>query len=410
MAQMVSWPAVTNDDGSLTTGTIVNEAWEQAVKASIEDQVHNTTYTTVKPKDITGEVEAIKVAKAAGSWSNLKDALDGVVDFSDGSLIIPAGVIDTDALKAAIGGKNLAMNSDFTMWPEAAAPAYWYKESGTNALRDSATKKIGLASCKLTRSGVDTTYYYDLVDDVAGLMGGYFRGEKVSFSCWVKTSTAASGRVILSDGIGGVTKTHSGSGDWELLYGVHTMNVLSTKLQFRIAVVNNDAVAHFDGLTIWLSGEAPDRWIPNEVQYGTVVLGFPGALATGDGQGTFRFARPAMVKDVIAQKGVPHDGGTAPSGGVITIDVEKWDSAAWQSVFSAPKDIVADGQNQGGASPDTGTYYNRCLLGVVGGNTANALLQLNLDAVNGAKGFWFGIRCIQFINPLENFLAFSDVR
>ena len=407
MAQMVSWPPFIDDDGSLTTGTIANAAWDAAVKASIEDQVHNVTYPTIKPKAITGEVEAIKAAKAAGSWNDLKDALDGVVDFTDGSLIVPAFIIDQDTLRAAIGGQNLVMNSTFLMWPKATQAAYW--SDNAQVSRDTGDKKIGLAGLAITRSGVDVYTTNIVIESIVSLLGGYFRGKKFGFGVWAKCGAANTGVMNIYDGVNYYSLAHSGSGGWEWLSGVATFSEVATEIRIQLGAINNDLKVNFDGVTMWLVEQAPAQWIPNKTVYGSLYYAFPGALSIGDYQGGFIFARPAMVKDVQCGLGVPHDGtGAAPSG-VLTIDVEKYTGTidGWQSIFSAPKDIVSS-TYFGSVQPD-GAFVNRCLTGRSGNIIDNVILRLNLDAVNGAAGFWFAIRCLQYVNPLEEFLSYHDL-
>lgn len=409
MAQMVSWPAFVNDDGSLTTGTIVNEAWDAAVKASIEDQVHNVTYTTVKPKDITGEVEAIKAAKAVGSWTDLKDALDKVIDFTDASLIVPGTIIDEAALQAALGGLNLVMNSTFLIWPEAALPAFWEKVSGADCSRDTTIKKIGKASCKILRSGVDTVYQYDIIDDIAGLATECFQGVTFGFGGHVHCGAASTARIVLNDGVTDTILTHTGSGVWEFLKGTKTFSGAATRLRLRIEGVNNDSAAYFDGLIVWIASVAPLSWMPSPAAYRSLYLPFAGAMAIGDNQGSYLFERPSVIKDIQAGAGVPQDGTpVAPAAGPITIDLVKFNGATYDSLFSAAKDIVADGAFAGSVQPDAASFIHRCFKPISGTTLDYGLMRFDLDAVNGAEGFWFVIRYLQYVNPLEGFLAHDD--
>lgn len=409
MAQMVTWPALTDDDGSLTFGTVVNAAWEQAVKASIEDQCHNDTYPTVKPKDILGEVEAIKALKTVGSWTDLKDALDKVIDFTDASLIIPAAVIDQDTLQAALGAKNLAMNSTFLIWPKATQAAYWSADAQVS--RDTTNKKIGQASMKLSRTGVDVYTSYQIIDDLAALMNGYFRGRKIGFGAWLKCSTGSAGKLSLYDGSTYTDKIAVGSAEFEWVSGTKILSGGATELTIRAGAINSDIDVNFDGITVWAIPQAPAVWVPNESVYKSLDLWFPGALGNGDNQGRYVFARPAMIKDVQCGTGVPGDGTGINPVGVLKIDIDKNDGGGWVSIFAAPKDIV-DTAAYGSVQPD-GTFINRCFLGGSGGPStaqlADAVMRFNLNAVNGAEGFWFAVRYLQYVNPLEDFLAYDDL-
>jgi hypothetical protein len=405
---MVSWPVLTDSPGDPDQGTVINHAWEAAVKTSIEDQVHNTTYPTIKPKHIIGEVEDIKAAKAAGSWTDLKDAMDGVIDFTDGSLIVPGSVIDTSDLQAALVGRNLVMNGNFLIWPHADRASYWATHS--QASRSTVESKVGPSSMEITRSGADVYISQDILNPLS-LMNNYFRNRKIGYGFWCKANSANTAKINIYDGVSYFAAPfHSGSGAWEWLSGTCTLSAGATRLTLQIGVVNNNDTVHYDGMTLWESDVAPDRWVPVEMQYGSIYFPFPGALSTGDHQGSFVFSRHAIVKDIQAGTGVPHDGTpVSPSGGPITIDAEQWDGAAWQSMFTAPKDIVASGGSWGSVQPD-GTFKYRCFEGATGAIAAldRSIVHLNIDAVNNAEGFWFAIRVAQFVNPLEEFLDHND--
>lgn len=85
MTLLASWPTTTDDSGTKTDGTIVNDALFDAIKASVEDQVHSSVNTTIKPKTITDEVVA-----ARGSKTTLDERLDVALN-NDGTL--KSGVI-----------------------------------------------------------------------------------------------------------------------------------------------------------------------------------------------------------------------------------------------------------------------------------------------------------------------------
>jgi hypothetical protein len=411
MAQMVSWPELVDDDGTLTTGSVVGHTFEDSMKTSIEDQVHNTTYTAIKPKNITEEIEDIKAAKAAGSWTDLKDACDGVIDFTDGSLILPATVVDEDALIAAIGGKNLVMNGNCLMTATAAQWfLHWSIDSGTWGI--DGDRKVGrLYAINSTRAGTDCAIRQSIVDDIPGLGLGVLQGKKFGFGAWMKCDTANTTQLSLYDGITYTILKHSGSAVWEWVSGVKQISHSATKLEILGEVVTNNTTGKFDGVTVVQGDQPPDRWVPVLMRRKAIMFSFPGAMAVGNSQGRYIFQRPAQLDDVQAFNGVPHDGTPVyPGGGPITIDIEKYGDGSWVSVFSAPKNIVASGNGYGSVQPD-GAYGRR---GFNGGSSAvvtdlkDSIVQLNLDAVNGAEGFNFVLRFKEFVNPLEEFLAYND--
>jgi hypothetical protein len=83
---MASWPSVTDDSGTKTDGTIFNLALTNAIKASIEDQCHSLTNTTVKPKTITDEV--ITARNGQPSLSARLALLGGADQVITGGLIV----------------------------------------------------------------------------------------------------------------------------------------------------------------------------------------------------------------------------------------------------------------------------------------------------------------------------------
>ena len=84
MTLLTGWPTLTDDSGDGTSGTVLDKTVFDTIKAQIEDHVHTTNNTTVKPKAITDEV-----VTARGNRTSLEDRLDGVID-ADGDLITPA--------------------------------------------------------------------------------------------------------------------------------------------------------------------------------------------------------------------------------------------------------------------------------------------------------------------------------
>jgi hypothetical protein len=59
------WPTIVDDSGTKTDGTTLDKALFDEIKAAIEDQVHSTVNTTVKPKTITDEVIAGRGGQAS---------------------------------------------------------------------------------------------------------------------------------------------------------------------------------------------------------------------------------------------------------------------------------------------------------------------------------------------------------
>ncbi len=98
MVLLASWPTVTDDSGTKTDGTIINKALTDAVKASVEDQVHSSTNTLIKPKAITDEVVTARNGEASLS---ARLALIGGADqtITGGLNVGFTGTVDADTIK-----------------------------------------------------------------------------------------------------------------------------------------------------------------------------------------------------------------------------------------------------------------------------------------------------------------------
>ena len=133
-----------------------------------------------------------------------------------------------------------------------------------------------------------------------------------------------------------------------------------------------------------------------------------GAADLGDGKAHLHLPFPWIVTHVY---GIAS---TAPSGGAVTIDIERSDSTGWNSIFTAPKNIIADGKKTGFVTPD-GTYEFRCVPGTLTAastdlsNGDDAIVRLNLDARNGALDIAVDIGFRSYVPALERYMAYDDL-
>jgi hypothetical protein len=81
VAELDNWPVVTDDDGTKTSGTPFDAAYNDAAKAAIEDDIYSSSNPTVRTADIIDEVVA-----ARGSAVSLVERLNATTD-SDGSFL-----------------------------------------------------------------------------------------------------------------------------------------------------------------------------------------------------------------------------------------------------------------------------------------------------------------------------------
>lgn len=404
MALLSGWPSIVDDDGSLQTGTVINKSVFDSVKSSVENATHSATNPTLDPNDITDEV-----VTARGS----KTSLDGRLSVSlnpDGTLITPASLVTQSQLQQTLAAVNLVMNDTFLIWHsgDSAAPT-GYVLSGAGAtiartgtgLTDT-ERKVGKFAAKVTYGSATATLMQTILD--AGVMGDadILRGQKVGLGAWVKTNVATHARLRLDDGIVVTNSSyHTGSNSWEWLSIVVTLNNAATKLDVGFQVEASGS-AYISGLTLLLSDFAPPRWLPSPKAYNTIVREFSGDPVLVNTERRFVLSRPALVKEVHVEC---H---TAVGGASLIVDVDAWDGAAWQSMF-VNRPTVAAASGRASAQPD-GTYQYRCFTGSFGGNPTGSGLRAIIDqaAGTGGKDPVVSIRVLQYLRPLEDFLAFDD--
>jgi hypothetical protein len=100
------------------------------------------------------------------------------------------------------------------------------------------------------------------------------------------------------------------------------------------------------------------------------------------------------------------------------VDIEMGDGASWNSIFASVPTLVGRGQLYGGIEPG-GTYQYLCIPGngfsqaADSDNTlvdaSNSTMRVNYDAVpNDMADGYIQVRILQWLNPLEDFLAHDD--
>ena len=405
MSLLTGWPTLTNDSGDGTSGTVLDQSVFNTIKAQIEDHVHSTSNTGIKPKAITDEV-----VTARGNKANLNARIVGVID-ADGALVTPATIVTASQLQATLGGVNLLKNDTFIMWhtSDTAAPTFWTLSGGSIArtgtgLSDT-KRKVGRYAVAQTNAG---ELYQDIVDAGAWGDSDHLEGKKVSIGCWVWSTIANHVRLQVVDGATTTSSDYhtgaSGSGAWEFLTATHSVSASASYLRVQTDRVQN-GTPYISGFTAILGDQVPGRHIPSQKNYGMIYFPFSGTPTTGDGKASICLSRPIFIKQVVAYC-------KAACSGDFTIDVERGDGASsWGSVFSGAQAIINNTYRFGAAVPN-GTYANRCVLGGSPDNTAtsaNNVIRVNFDAINGANDGYIGIRGMQYVNWLEDFVAAADL-
>ncbi|HUW58423.1 MAG TPA: hypothetical protein VMZ92_17435, partial [Planctomycetota bacterium] len=378
MALLSGWPGDTDveDDGSGQIGTVWNKTWKDAERASIEDQVHSATNPTIKPKTTTDLVKT-----AGGSCTDLPTRLDVALN-ADGTPKAVAGQASEAQVSAIIGHGNWVQNDNFLIWAkgDAVAPTSWVLDTITAAragtgLGDTTTK-CGPYCVKLTRAAVDGSLSQFLMNTTSfGVSGACFQGRTFGFGCWIKTSVSTQARLRLYDGVtSSYTDYHVGDGTWKWYSGTHTLSGSATQIKVFADMLNSSGDAYFSGVTVVPGTLPPSDWVPCPMVTGTIKWQKVGSVAVVADIDRFDHWRPLIVRDVrlIAK--------TAPLTTAIKVDVNVYDGAAWQSMFTTKPEIAASAYRSVLAKPD-GTYAYRCLAPGFGTTFDDTEMNWDIDQI-----------------------------
>lgn len=407
----LTWPTTTDDSGTLTDGSIINQTYLYAIRDTINDKIHSATNPTVTPEDIIDEV-----VTARGSLGSLDARLD-VEHNNDGTHNLSASIVTTSVLATSIQNQNLAANPEFYMWPDgdSSAPAY-YSLSGAGAavartgtgLADT-SRLIGDFAAKVTYGSATAELKQTLIDSGKWPGIDHLEGSDFAFTVWVKSSTVSQVRAFVYTGTAGYeySSYHTGGGSWERLEVVETILATATELTVGVAIAGTGNFI-CSGFCPILGATATDKFIPTPIVRGSIVHMFGGTPTTGDGQRFFVPGRNLTITDVqIYAK-------TSPTGGPFTIDIEVGDGTTWASIF-ATVISVDDGKEFAWQEADHATFANKFMKPAHLDNGDNgaagadqSVLRINVDAVNTAADITICIRAWQYVRPLEAFMAYND--
>ncbi len=261
-----AFPTVTDDDGSLTTGTPFSNAYNALLKATIADQVYSVVNPAVKPRHTTEEV-----VNARGSLGNLETRLD-VATNPDGTLKAIAGQATVADLVSQQGARNLIRNGDMEMWTDGdvTAPDYWESSgAGVQVARagpgrvDTQNVGAGHSSANIISGGALGLLVQKVwISSDVGYRSAAL-GRRVVLSGILNTSVAAAARIVVQDGVSNVASAyHTGGGTDELLSAALVLSGSATLLQVYVGVNAAGVSAHVGGLQLVFSDEEQTAWIP----------------------------------------------------------------------------------------------------------------------------------------------------
>ena len=307
---------------------------------------------------------------------------------------------------------NLLMDPLFECWPDTDTGllAAW-SQFGTGAthLRETgvADRVVGDMSLRST-FGVDPAGVSQNILDPTSY-DGYFDSRVVTTGCFLKTATAAIGRVRIDDGAT-VTNSafHTGSGVFEYLDLEHTIDPGATKLTVELRVEGAGNVV-FSGPTFLFSDIKPDRFIMPPMARSTLLLSRGGEAFLGSLPVEFLPNRPFIVEHVQLRATA------APLVTDLIADVNQYDGATFTSMFTlGGRPTILAGANNGGAVPD-GVYNRRCFNSYFGGGAqiAGDVLQAEIDQTGTSPDFGENlsvhIRYKTWLRPQELFADFAMV-
>lgn len=411
-----AWPNVTDDDGSGQSGTVFDDAWVDALKASIEDDVFSAANPAISPEDIIDEV-----VDARGTQPSLTGRLDVSLELN-GDLIIPSTLPTKAAVQAGLGAVNLIQNDQFLIWPagDTLAPAGWALSGAGGTIVRTGTglvdtnRKHGKFAAKVTAALDVKTILSQTLLDSAVIADGSFFNRKISAGVRAKATVASRVTISISDGVTETTSTpHSGSGaggddadGWEWLSVTHTISASATTLEVRLNIATGISTsAYWSGVTCLLTELAPSKWHPALTYTEDYNHFVTGAQTAATFKAIFSSPRMGLILDTTLLLS------SAPAGaGDTVIDVNTWDGAAWTTAYTT-KITIPDAAIQVSQAPD-GTYARRCLSGSAGAvHGAGGAISVDIDSISATPGtdLAISVRVLRYQTPIEALRAYNDV-
>lgn len=262
---LVTRPAMTDDDGTFTTGTEVDEALIDLLLDEVDDQVHSATNTTIKPKAIVDEV-----VTARGSEATL-DARLSVSLEDDGTLKTQASLVTVAQVQSALGSRNIALNGDLDVWTagDTSAPDSFTLAGAAativkTGIGEADTTHFGTGSgfaAKITRAGTNWTLTQDVIAAADFAKHTNVESQKVSAAIKGKTGIASYLRLVIDDGVTTTASDYHTGGDTEEHLDVtHTISNSATELSVYVEGTASDGDAYVGGLMVVFSDLAPSDW------------------------------------------------------------------------------------------------------------------------------------------------------
>jgi len=377
------------DSGNLDGAKIIVEALDQAVTLQHQNASSSTNNRIITP-----------------------DGQDITLETSDRLLLIYDGTVSRWRVTAtrhmigrSLNNVNLLADPTPLIWPagDNAAPAHWaYGGAGAAIARETGNVKVGDMAAKLTYGSAQAFYYQYVLP--SGDYDGYFDGKYFSVGAYIWSNSSIC-NIGIQDGPGSAwSVAHPGDSSWKWVTATRPLDGSAT----YICVTMRVAAAGYGILclpsAVWGPIPPPKPLWPRIVRSDLCPMLSGDPVGVGTELWAHSFSRPFIVEDVQIE---------CPSvavGQAMILDLNHWDGAAWNSMFTTKPEVPV-GERSGGEQPD-GTYRYRCFTGGFGTGVTNARIGIDCDqaATSGAKNPTVGIRVLSFQRPQELLLAYNSIK
>lgn len=301
-----AWPSVTDDDGTGTSGTVWNDAFDASCQATLDALLHSSTNPTVTPKAIIDEV-----VTARGSKASLDERLDVSLE-NDGTLKNQSTLTTDTEASHLLGSIDRVANGDLVTWSSgasAAPDAFTLSGAGAAIVRtgsgeaDTFSFLAGQYSAKITYGAATAKATQEVIPTATFSNQTKLRSRTFTAGMWGKTSVANQLSIVVDDGVtttrGGASGNgtyHTGGGSEEWLYCTHTLSASATKLDVYAEVAQAGS-AYFGGMVGMFSDIAVDRWTPSPVPDASATVRGLVNVGTQTWEGVKTFRDPPLYND-----------------------------------------------------------------------------------------------------------------
>lgn len=414
----------------ITTGTAVDQAFYNALKAALNAQLHSASDPTVMPSDIIAAV-----ATARGVYASLAAKLTAMEALFTG--------VGPSTLRNGFALGNFIANGDGRMWSrgDAAAPDYWVltgtgaavartgpglaDTTSVNDRADSFAAKVtyGSDAAALSQyvfrtalgSALDEFFAsrFQPVDAQGNTIAGYGGGAADSaLQLWYIGHVWCDGtnraRLRLTGSAPATSEYHPGSSAWRTLVAGPLTAVVGTPIQAQRRVETAGSAYFMSDCVVATELGLPPLWIPEKTTYRTHRY-YVNNPATGV-LDYFVFARPAFILGAQIQC-LTAGTVTAP-----TIDLLTPIGGVYSSLF-VTLPTIATGQLQGAfqmCNPAAANYRRRTIRPALTASATQAdNTSLRLDYVDDGGGslrdLMVTIHYLEYDRPLDQFRGSDDL-